>query len=635
MRGFLIAGWTIILLPRFLCAQVDEPISAEPWEHIRAHQPPALHLNITLTKDRFFQGEQIDAIVKFSNDDANRPCAVAVGTGTPGAVFRAVDANGKAQVEPLGWFYSWYGITITGPVGIHPFGNYALKLPLNETVRFDSPGSYSVYALATVTEGADFNEKAHVELVSDKVKITVVGITPEEEKATIEAALGKFSKTTSQGGESPQKGIAALSYLQTRAARDQLIALLGRHDLSGWVHSGLLGAPDPTEEAARILTQVQAGKLVLDENGAELYGELKTSEMIRGSSPSTMPEKDAQRCFEELGKARTAAQSEVLAAAIEASGKKGPSAVEALWSAFEEQAIHKNPGEPDRDGGKARREVAAHQLELSSDHVKRLLETWAYWGSGDFLPLVRREAAPPANNLTALIALAGLKPQKARAMIIADLSQPEPRLLEGHYAASTLLPSIQPMPLPQFDELFRHRFVFTNADHIMVPVISCFGSAALLPDMVKEYNGMLHSNSNQTLLWDDGVRACFFHYWFRCDPKAACLGLEQEVQSRPQDGAGFLSIMLQKGWTDDALPVIRWAIQSSDLNLVGAGISLLTKHGDDSNIDLVITSLERMNGKVANPNYASEEAGRILQTSRWHYNDVQRARLVALAGSAK
>jgi hypothetical protein len=58
--------------------------------------------------------------------------------------------------------------------------------------------------------------------------------------------------------------------------------------------------------------------------------------------------------------------------------------------------------------------------------VKRLLDAWEYWGSVDFLPLVRREAAPPHDNLVALIALAGLRPDEARPRIIEDLKNPSP-----------------------------------------------------------------------------------------------------------------------------------------------------------------------------------------------------------------
>jgi hypothetical protein len=611
----------------------------QKWQDVRDHQPAGLHLKLTLPRDHFFQGERINATLEFSNDDAKHPWSVAVGAGTPGARFRATDEKGAPIIDPLKWRNDWYPMVITGPVGIHALGHYTLTLPINESVRFDAPGVYSLYALASVTEGVGFDGKNRADLVSDQGKVTIDPLTPEQEKATLTEARQKISVSKKPLSGSDLDGVAELRYLQTRAARDELIKLLGNHDLSGWVTYGLLGAPDPEAEASRIVEQVRAGKLVLDDTGAELYGELKTYPLIRGLSPVGMPEKEAQARMDELWKARKAAQKEVLDAAIAATDNQGSAKIEALWSAFEEQAIHKNPGEPDGDGGHARAAIAAHQLELSADHVKRLLDAWEYWGSADFLPLVRREAAPPHNNLIALIALAGLRPDEARPRIIEDFKKSEPRFFERSYPSSTLLCVIPPMPLPQFDSLFRAKLEEEKGDAFpIIPVIGCFGSPALLPDVVKAYNQYgqdVVEGSSRTEHWDSAIKQCLFRYWLRSDPKGGAAALEQAIISRGKDGAGLLSSVLQYPWMNEGFPVVKWALDNSDAGLVGEGVYFTEQHGDESSIDTVISALERMRDNAAYPDFSSREAAYLLKSTHWHYSDPQRKRLDALASASR
>jgi hypothetical protein len=476
------------------------------------------------------------------------------------------------------------------------------------------------------------------ELVSDETTITILPLTADQEKAVISEAVQKIGESTSPDEAPVREGMAELCYLQTPSARDQLIILLGKPQLAGWVQDGFLGAPDPAAEADRIMKAVQDGKIVLDENGAELYGELKTANMIRGSSAAGLPEKEAQKRFDDLWKARKAAQQEVTAAAVTASGTKGPAYIEALWTAFLESAVHKNRGEKDPDGGNARAAMAAHQLELPVKHVKELLDNWSYWGSPDFLPLVRREANPPANNICALIALCGLQPDEARPLIIEEFQQPEPRFFEGHYPASILLPKIPPLPLPQFDSLFKKQLAAEKGNAFpIIPVIGCFGSPALLPDVLqahRDYGADIVQGNSYSEPWDIGIKECFFRYWLRCDPQSAAIGLEQEITLDGKHDNGFSLIFLRHPWTDSMLPVAEWELQSSNRRLASEGVSLLEEHGDEASIDPILTALERFRGSKEDVQISSYFAARLLKSERWHYSDVQARRLQALALAA-
>ncbi len=588
MRFFPMAGWMGVALAVigscFLYAQATPD---SKWQELRGKQPPALHLKLTLPKTEFFQGEQIDATLDYSNDDPKISCLVGSYYGTldePPAIFHALDEKGNAAPDPLKWYHPLFPPLFDWARILHDLtkGPYTLTLPVNDTVRFDQPGVYVLYA-----ESAS--------LVSQKITITITSLSADKEKQIITGVLQKIGAD----GSSARKEISELGYLQTPAARAALISLLdpSRHAPLDWVKEGLFAAPDPTVEAAQILAEVQAEKLNMDEHGVKLYGELKLFHVL---------------AVEDRGEVERVARQEVI------------DATKDLWMAFEESR-GKNRGDPDSDGGKARAALAAHQLKLPANHVKELMDNWDKWGSSDFLPLVRREAGPPTNNINALIALVGIKPDEARPRIIEEFQRPNSRFWEDNYPASTFLPSVQPMPLPQFDSLFRSKLREGKLPaSIIISVIGCFGSPVLLPDVLDFYR-----KNGST--WNDTIKAGLFLYWLRCDPKSAIPALEQEIQTHANgDGWDLLGPFNYLPWTDDELPIALWALKGSDPNLAYGGIVLVLAHGDEMSLDPAISTLERLGPGSDTTHYVRQ----FLKSTRWHYTDEQRKRLETLAGGS-
>jgi hypothetical protein len=624
-----------VVWPRLLCA---EAAPDSEWQKVRDHQPAALHLKMTLPKKEFYQGEKIDATLDFSNDDAIHPYSVAVGVKVFGVDFHATDEKGGPVIDPLGWYKEWWPEMPGGLVASQALGNYTAVVPVNESVRFDRSGVYRLYATSNVREGTSFEGQHGATLVSDETIITILPLTADQEKADIDDALRKIGSGDPKSKPSFREGINELEYLQTPAARDKIIALLGQPRISGWLRDGLFGAPDPAAEADQILKEVQAGKLVLDEHGVERYADLRLFHLISGSSPLNMTQPEIEKRFNEIYKTQEAARQEVTAAAVAASGTSGAPNVEALWTAFVASAVHGTVGDYSPAGGAARAGVIAHQLELSPEHIKRLFGSWVYWGGADFLPLIRREAARPTNNLEALTALAGLRPDEARPAIIQDLESPKPRLLERGYS-SEILCRIQPMPMPQFDALFRAKLAEKRGDAFpIIPVICCFASPALLPDVVKAYQeygrDVMHGNNSWTQTWGDEINGDVFRYWLRSDSQAGAVALEQEIEARGNRGWGFLRFVFDTSWTDDSLPVIQWALRSPDPTLASAAIYLLEKHGADSSIDSAITALEKFRNSKENVQFSASNAAYLLKSRRWHYTDEQKKRLEALVAAA-
>jgi len=358
---------SLLVLSTFLWAQSGPPPS---WQDIRTHQPAALHLKITLAKDHFFQGEKIDATLEFSNDDPKTTYNLWIGGPQPFATFHGQDAQGHELVDPHQWEieFGLNGNWVTVP---HALGKYTQSLPVNENFRFDQLGVYTIYAQSQVLPDTKDPSAKSVPLVSDKTTITITPITPELEKQVIADAISKIKLVGSpQGLDAPSsEGIDELKSLQTPGARAELIKLMAYPHLVWPAAAGLETAPDPAAEARHILEAVQAGNLVLDVGGTNVYARLKTASS-RGD-------------LKQFGEATR----EISVAQVKATESKGPLHAEALWVAYDWTGTDKD-----------RRAVVEHQLELSDATANFIFQYWGSFGGKDLLPLLRRVAEANGNN---------------------------------------------------------------------------------------------------------------------------------------------------------------------------------------------------------------------------------------------
>jgi len=215
-----------------LSATLSFAQSAAPdaqWQKLRDLQPASLHLKMTLAKDHYFQGEKIDARLDYSNDDPKTIYLLRFLSYLPGATFHAVDDKGHAVVDPVKWQNDWWHDPNGGVMGEYKLGQYNATWPVNANVRFDQPGLYRIYAQTQVDEDSNQTGLQSTFIVSDPVTVTITAITPEQEKQTITEALSliKTDFSPSEGmPPSTWKGLDDLVYLQTPAARAELIKLL-------------------------------------------------------------------------------------------------------------------------------------------------------------------------------------------------------------------------------------------------------------------------------------------------------------------------------------------------------------------------------------------------------------------------
>jgi hypothetical protein len=394
----------------------------QKWQEVRDHQPPGLQMKLILPKDHFFQGEEINGTIEFAN---NSPAPYYLWAGSAsrfgrasGIAFFAESTSGDGVIDPLAWI--WNKVDDMGMNGMGTFkdlGTWSITLPTAYWLRFDKPGTYTLYVWSDRAQAGDQpkpgvqgQSPTHVQLVSDRITITIDPLTPEQEEQTLAEAKVKLATTADRG-----EGALELNALQTPSARDALRPLLDDKDNSGASNvasTGLMEAPDLRAEATLLFADVSQGKLAVNGAIQWAYSWTKTYGMPDGSS--TVPyAQQTPAMQEELANQRLAwsqalasARQEILDAAEKATGGSGPAYVQTLWTAFMGNRLDPQ----------ARAAVVAHQLELSQENKDRVLREWFFelreshrvhppgyssvpmngiprWGGEDFLPLVREALA--------------------------------------------------------------------------------------------------------------------------------------------------------------------------------------------------------------------------------------------------
>jgi hypothetical protein len=578
--GFIVAE-TVSLAQFGVPAEID-------WQAVRKAQPEGLQLKMTLPKDHFYQGEIIPASLEFSNASQN-PYHLWIGTydrsgRIPDIAFKAYDAANQPVADPLAWYFMMGGMG--GGLGNEQdLGTWTISLPVNQWLRFDKPGVYTLFAWSSrVQKGSKQKIKARTHdliLVSDKVQITIDPLPPGQE----EQIIAQAEQSIALGGKGAMPAADQLRFLETVAARAELIRLLSQPPMSFAASMGLCAAPDPVSEAPAILTAVSDGKLPLREDISSLYAQLKTHDLIVKFLAPPFGPQVAQQRSQELAKAMAQASDEIAAAALKASGGKGDAYIQVILTKYQQ-----NSGDP-----AVRAELVQHQLELSNEQANWLLEGWDELGKEDFLPLARKMAGAPTYSLAAFMALVKSKPDEARALMIADASAPKSNIFtnnRGSFQYDRV--HLAPSPTPELDSVLRDKLAAgTNLEPTLF-YIDEFATPALLPDLIALYQP--HEGK-----WACELQKFVLRYWIRCDPKGGIAALSRALQSRAVTGCykNVLDEVLTERWNDNALPLVIQSLNDPDQDVVLGAIKVLAIHGDPAGIDKSIAALERLNGPVA------------------------------------
>jgi hypothetical protein len=642
------------------------PVQSEYPEDIRARQPPGLTLTLSLPKNHFFQGEEIPATLTFSNkspapyhlmDAANWDRS----RGVMGDIaFYAQNDKGLRVADPVAW-YLRRCIGIEGGGGtIVNLGQWSMTIAANQWLRFDHPGVYAIFAWSErVQTGAyrDFRDLSggdQVQLVSNRITVTIDPITPQEEHAVIEEAhkiISRPKEASFMPGRTPPdvtEALHRLCCLQTAAARNELFSFLseGNNDTGRLAALGILGAPDPKAVAPALLAAVEKGEPVLNEYAVQVYAALKTYDFPGGGFfGQTFPITPFTQAVED-------AKNEITKAAEKASGEEGPTYIGALWAAFQQK-----PQDP-----ATRAALAQHQLEMSADQRKQLISMWQLevWGDGqpqdpamiesskqfrqgglDFLPVLRQTASAPDYDPYALAILCKLEPIVARPLVIQDIKRDHSLYLtkpKMHFGAPMGLDTLPDQPIPELTETFHQRLLQKYTDSFfLLPLIDRYGTPDLLPGVEHFYQTYADE-----LTGIDEI--AYRRFCIRCNPEEGMANLEKSIQSRkdPRYSAFILEKVFDDRWDDLALPLAKKSLQATYPEMVISAIRILESHGSQDCVESVISALERIHN-TAYPRIPNEEpsfiekaregtlAKELLRNQRWKYTPAQEDRLDKVA----
>jgi len=515
------------------------------WQSIRKLQPDGLQLKLTLPKDHFFQGEEINGKVEFINSS---PVPYYLWTGSAsrfgrasGIAFFAESTSGQGVIDPLKW--ASMALQDLGGMGtFKDLGTWDITLPTSYWLRFDQPGTYTLYAWSDRAQagsqpkpGVQNGPSARVPLVSDKITITIDPLTPEQERQTLAEAKAKLATSADRA-----EGAVELNALQTSSAREALRPLLNDKDGSGASNAaamGLMEAPDPRAEAKTLLTDVSEGRLSVCVTMEWTYSWMERYDLPWGTS-------------EEFEQEHKAAFQRIMDAGLKATGGIGPAYVQSLWTQYKSNLL-------DPKAATYRAALAAHQLELSQENKDEVLRSWFFelrenrrihppgysptpdWvprlGGEDFLPLVREALATalPATSSSptkeekraryerqqiknfALIILANVKPDEARPLIVKDIESEDSSLISGSFPLwgdSDIVPTLPVVPMPELDSALRERLAAPNPYLVpLMGVIDRYGSPNLVPDVLRVY-------TPEEGRRDSTVRDALIRYLQRSDP---------------------------------------------------------------------------------------------------------------------
>jgi hypothetical protein len=589
---------------------------------------------LRLPKNTFYQGEIIDAALTFANSTTNAYWTDTRNYDRSGRLsdiaFFAESQDGKPVPDPLKWYYSdgrcYFG---GGLGGDEDLGRWSITLPANQWVRFDAPGKYRLYAWANRVrkgrvEDHDYNE-APVELVSDVIDINITPLAEADELRILKQAQADLAAeervADKKAGQflhvqtpAARKAMEQMRYLQTPAACNALLALIGRED--GFeAGMGLLGAADPTREAAAVLTVVENPQTAVDRNHLWLYSSLKSFAAQQSATGGV--QKVAQIIQDSMKDAQ--AEFTIKARAV-LPKKKGPVLATSILT-----LLFESPRNVE-----LREMLVAHRADLTDMQVKQIFSAWEtrgtnWLGGVDFLPIVRDAALPPRCVSDALFLMARLAPDEARPIIVEDIERETPR-----YDVHALC-ALPDSTLPQFDPVFLKRLQGQHPDlSKLMPLISRYASPTLLPDVIAVYQP---SEGN----WACDIQAAVLKYWIRCAPRDGVEALTRAMKSREGTGCyhGELSKVLLDGWVNAARSTAIAALQDEDPEVIESAARVLERNADPSTLPYVIGAINHL----AEPASKEQERERhwradslvrlLLDSKRWKLTREQIEQLAA------
>ncbi len=627
MNRFTKRSWIGIILLVVLTPWLFADSNSMPdWQTIRDHQPAKMQLKLSLPKDHFFLGEEIPATLIFPYDRTNY---------SNGYCFYGFDEKNKPLVNSI---YAWC-MNFDPFLYKHQFGNYNEPAPnsvvtsINQLYSFNHTGTYTIF----VTTAQNFGGNPPASLVSNKVTFTIDPITPADEEAVLQEARALFAKPESSDQDNfpAQTEVFTecnkLWFLGTPAALKELAPFLEEGcNGPGCAAAFAFGVPpDRKASAALLLDCVKKGKPLLNQLVVYLYTYLEGGSIYDGLIA------DLNGVVVKPGLSDR--QKEIIHAALDASGGKGPIAASAYWA-----ALRLSPQDEE-----FRKEVTAHQMDLSRNDRQELVARWngqlsmrdtldAY---KDLVPAVEKTADAPEYDPQALELLSKVAPNRARPLVIADIKRDTSLYYTNphiHYPNPIGDEALPDQPIPELTETFRQKLRKPYVeDSYLLTLVNRYGTPDLLPDVEAFYQQNL---INSKVICSDQI--AYRSFSIRCNSATALASLESEIESRkePRFNDWILQVFDDR-WNDAALPFIKNRVnQETYPDALFHAIRILEAHSDSTCVEPAITALERISKQKYlaiedEPTPANEKCDEtnliqsIEKSGHWSLTSEQRERL--------
>jgi len=429
---------------------------------------PTLTLRIAENRTRFQMGEIVPIVLKFASDDPGRYSIDLANYDRSGRMdidkFHLTPKPGWS--DPLAFYYEsglfafmGGGIRAVPPLG--PAGQ-EIDLNLNEWVRFDRPGHYSL-SVSSDRVIMDKKEKSFgrkVELTSNVVELEIV---PADEKWASEQVAIAATELRSTNREVAMRGARTMRFLGTKNAAALMVEQYNRVDdgRDGEFEFGLLGSAHREFIAGEMRNELERADHPIDSSFVHLLAALA----FELDHPDPLPElpqrtdviddaalKQIRSQMKERKNAFNPYLTETLSKlASTIPQRKGRALAQAYTTILKEGS---EAGTFETPAFAGFREEVRNELPTvfstlpKGDQDSLLAFWWSDIRSDAMLPVLmaKYKAAPRDFIRGELIQLiADLNPQQARDLLLDDLEGGEPSLLydQGDVFGKAPLPDLE------------------------------------------------------------------------------------------------------------------------------------------------------------------------------------------------
>ncbi len=546
---------------------------------------PSLGLRIATGQSTFHIGERIPLELSFSASDNRYELTMASYDRSGRMNFEDFAVSPKiGWADPLGSYFANRSGLGGGLRGIAALSSKPVVVPLdlNEWVRFDEPGDYTVSVVSRraseAGKGVSLIEGG-LRVTSNQLHLHVVKATPEWQQSKLRSIVQALDAEPATLGMQPAKrteAIADLRYLATRDAIELLAAGL-REDHPDMMYQcafGLMGVPDFMRATA-----LKALNERIDDPHFSIGGwfliTMPVLEVDRNASPEAIQE-------QRLRYGDMAWQS-VLAALSRKQGKARADTVATLLSS------HHGDLSPESKVQLASI-LSSSFLDLPEDRQAReLLWDWDTLRSGTMLPTLQALAKlpldNPGSNLSTAYSRRDLKsaalkrwyeidPEGAEQDIRQQIGSAQPSLTAQ---ALSFLPK---ETLPQFESTWARALLSSNdyqKETVLASLLVRFGTGAVLPQVESKLDAKVGR-------WACAPQAAALAYVVKFDSEAARPLLKRAIDARGEGMTACNHSLFQDVVTQTFSPVLTEAalgtLEDSDQEVTNDALIYLTNYGD-------------------------------------------------------